>query len=81
MNIILLDPKNTLADGMYGLSFRQQTHISKVIKAKQGDVLRVGLLNGKIGEGVYQPPVENQAGYIHALTLFSSHPKHLLMVL
>ena len=81
MNIILLYPKNALGDGRYGLTLRQQSHISTVIKAKQGDVLRVGLLNGKIGEGVYQPPVENQAGYIHALTLCSSPPKPLPMIL
>ena len=51
MNIILLDPKYTLGNERYGLTQRQQTHISNVIKAKQGDILRVGILNGKIGEG------------------------------
>ncbi|NLQ18116.1 16S rRNA (uracil(1498)-N(3))-methyltransferase [Marinomonas sp. M1K-6] len=81
MNIILLDAKNTLDDGLYGLTLRQQTHISTVIKAQQGDVLRVGLLNGKIGEGVYQPPSHDKAGYIHSLALFSSPPEPLPMVL
>lgn len=56
MNLIVLDPKQSLGDGVYALSERQQLHISKVIKASAGDVLRVGLLNGKIGEGVYQSP-------------------------
>lgn len=81
MNIILLDPKNTLGDGLYGLTLRQQTHISKVIKAQRGDVLRVGVLNGKIGEGIYEPPGENQLGYIHSLNLASLPPEPLPMVL
>lgn len=62
MNLIVLDPKQSLGDGVYALSERQQLHISKVIKASSGDVLRVGLLNGKIGEGVYQSP-DSQSPY------------------
>jgi 16S rRNA (uracil1498-N3)-methyltransferase len=81
MNIILLDPKNTLGDGLYGLTLRQQAHISKVIKAQQGDVLRVGILNGKIGEGIYEPPSDNQLGYIHSLNLSALPPEPLPMVL
>ncbi|WP_421848883.1 16S rRNA (uracil(1498)-N(3))-methyltransferase [Marinomonas sp.] len=81
MNIILLDPKNTLGDGLYGLTLRQQTHISKVIKAQQGDVLRVGVLNGKIGEGIYEPPSDNQLGYIHSLNLSALPPEPLPMIL
>lgn len=81
MNIILLDSKNTLGDGLYGLTLRQQTHISKVIKAQQGDVLRVGVLNGKIGEGIYEPPTEHRVGYIHSLNLSAQPPEPLPMVL
>ncbi|WP_417537997.1 16S rRNA (uracil(1498)-N(3))-methyltransferase [Marinomonas sp.] len=81
MNIILLDPENTLADGLFALSSRQQTHISKVIKAQSGDVLRVGVLNGKIGEGIYEPPSEDRAGYIHSVNVFVSPPEPLPMVL
>lgn len=81
MNIILLDPNYTLGNERYGLTPRQQTHISNVIKAKQGDILRVGILNGKIGEGVYEPPSEDQAGYIHSLSLSMLPPEPLPMVL
>ena len=81
MNIILLDPENTLADGLFALSSRQQTHISKVIKAQSGDVLRVGVLNGKIGERIYEPPSEDRAGYIHSVNVFLSPPEPLPMVL
>lgn len=81
MNLILLDPKNTLDPDQYALTARQQTHVSKVIKAKQGDVLRVGILNGKIGEGVYEPPSGERLGYIHSLNLFLSAPSPLPIIL
>lgn len=81
MNLIVLDPKLTLQSDQFALSARQQTHISKVIKAKQGDVLRVGLLNGKIGEGVYEPPTYDRLGYIHSLNLTSSAPEALPIIL
>jgi 16S rRNA (uracil1498-N3)-methyltransferase len=81
MNLILLDPKNTLDSGQYALNTRQQTHISKVIKAEQGDVLRVGILNGKIGEGVYEPPKDDRLGYIHSVYLSIPAPQPLPMIL
>ncbi|ETI61096.1 16S rRNA (uracil(1498)-N(3))-methyltransferase [Marinomonas profundimaris] len=81
MNLILLDPNSTLSHDQFALTVRQQTHISKVIKAKQGDVLRVGVLNGKIGEGIYQPPSEGRVGYIHSVNLFLSVPQPLPMIL
>jgi len=81
MNLILLDPKCKLDAERYGLSARQQTHISKVIKAKKGEILRVGVLNGEIGEGVYEPPTDDQCGYIHSLNLTSSAPEALPIIL
>ncbi|MEP0071739.1 MAG: 16S rRNA (uracil(1498)-N(3))-methyltransferase [Marinomonas sp.] len=81
MNLILLDPENTLGTDRYALTDRQQTHVSKVIKAQQGDVLRVGVLNGKIGEGIYEPPSDHQPGYIHSLNLSLSAPEPLPIIL
>lgn len=81
MNLILLDPENILCDGQYVLTGRQQIHVSNVIKAQQGDVLRVGVLNGKIGEGVYEPPSASQLGYIHSLNLSFSAPVPLPIIL
>lgn len=81
MNIILLDASHTLGTGEFELSARQQAHITKVIKAKSGDVMRVGVLNGRIGEGVYEPPSDDKPGYMHSLNLFSSAPLPLPMVL
>jgi RsmE family RNA methyltransferase len=81
MNLILLDPKQTLNAGQYALTDRQLTHITKVIKAKQGDVLRVGVLNGKIGVGIYAPPTVDQIGHIHSLNLTLLAPDALPMIL
>ncbi|MCB5162671.1 16S rRNA (uracil(1498)-N(3))-methyltransferase [Marinomonas algarum] len=89
MNSILLNPDHTLSAGQYRLTARQQQHISKVIKAEAGAVLRVGLLNGQMGEGIYEPPSEgfdqnkeiSDCGYIHSLNLFRSPPAPLPMVL
>ncbi|MBR7889101.1 16S rRNA (uracil(1498)-N(3))-methyltransferase [Marinomonas sp. A79] len=81
MNIILLDPDHTLDIGLYGLSARQQTHLTKVIKAERGAVLRVGLLNGQIGEGIYEPPSDIMPGHIHSLNLTLSPPTPLPIVL
>ena len=81
MNLILLEPEQILNAGQYALTDRQQIHITKVIKAKKGDVLRIGVLNGKIGEGVYEPPTVDRAGYIHSLNLAALPPEALPMVL
>ncbi|MBJ7538914.1 16S rRNA (uracil(1498)-N(3))-methyltransferase [Marinomonas transparens] len=81
MNLILLDTEHQLDQGRYLLSDRQQAHISKVIKAKSGDILRVGVLNGKMGEGQYEPPSDTSPGYIHFISLTQSPPKPLPMVL
>lgn len=81
MNLILLDPKSILDFGQYALSVRQQAHISTVIKAERGDVLRVGILNGKIGEGMYEPPEVDRPGYIHSVNVSLSAPQPLPIIL
>lgn len=50
MNLILLAPEQALSDTCYQLNERQKEHISKVLKKAHGDTLRVGLLNGLIGD-------------------------------
>ncbi|MGR0279474.1 16S rRNA (uracil(1498)-N(3))-methyltransferase [Marinomonas dokdonensis] len=81
MNLILLDPQSQLSEGQYVLSARQQAHLDKVIKPKSGDVLRVGVLNGEMGQGVYQAPQAQQPGFIHSLSLSQSAPAPLPIVL
>ncbi|MDB4837869.1 16S rRNA (uracil(1498)-N(3))-methyltransferase [Marinomonas sp.] len=81
MNLILLDPEHMLDDQAYALIERQKTHLRKVIKAKSGDVLRVGVLNGQIGEGIYEPESTEKPAHIHSVTLSSEPPNPLPMVL
>ncbi|CUB05689.1 16S rRNA (uracil(1498)-N(3))-methyltransferase [Marinomonas fungiae] len=52
MNLILLAPDQALSDSHYQLNTRQQEHIAKVLKKAHDDTLRVGLLNGLIGDAV-----------------------------
>jgi len=50
MNIILLE-KNELSDGHVVLNDHRAKHIVKVLKSRVGDSLRVGVLDGEMGEG------------------------------
>ncbi|KZN14975.1 16S rRNA (uracil(1498)-N(3))-methyltransferase [Marinomonas sp. TW1] len=81
MNLIILEPALTLSEGRYALTERQQSHINQVIKAESGNVLRVGLLGGDLGEGVYQAASADLPAHIHSLQLTQKPPKALPMVL
>jgi RsmE family RNA methyltransferase len=52
MNLILLLPSDFVNEGVVSLSGRRATHIREVHQAAVGRKLRVGLLNGLIGEGL-----------------------------
>lgn len=49
MNLLLLQPKDFLGDGTAAISDQRCQHIVKVLRAKVGDTLKAGLLNGDIG--------------------------------
>jgi len=51
MNMILLQPDDFGDGGSAVLSDGRAQHIRKVLKAEQGKVLRIGLLNGSLGKG------------------------------
>jgi len=51
MNIILLRPDDWAEDQLVLLRDRRAVHIREVLNAEPGDVLRVGLLGGRQGEG------------------------------
>lgn len=51
MNLILLQPDDFRDDGMAVLFDERARHIRKVLKAEPGKVLRVGLMNGALGQG------------------------------
>jgi len=52
MNLILLYPEDFVSEGVVLLAGRRADHVREVHQAGIGRRLRVGLLGGKIGEGV-----------------------------
>lgn len=51
MNLIILEEKDFLNNQIVRLRGRRLLHITNIHKAKVGDRLRVGKLNGKLGQG------------------------------
>ncbi|MCW8848633.1 MAG: 16S rRNA (uracil(1498)-N(3))-methyltransferase [Melioribacteraceae bacterium] len=49
MNIIILTKKDCQSDNIYKISDNRFTHIKNILKSEIGDILEIGLLNGKIG--------------------------------
>jgi len=49
MNLLLLHPDDFISDKHVQIRGRRLLHLNKVIKAKPGDYLKAGRLNGKIG--------------------------------
>jgi len=49
MNLLLLFPTDFISDNHVQIRDRRLQHLNNVIKAKAGDVLKAGLLNGKMG--------------------------------
>ncbi|GAB3486054.1 16S rRNA (uracil(1498)-N(3))-methyltransferase [Marinomonas epiphytica] len=81
MNLILLDPTRVSASGQYWLNERQVTHLAKVVKAKNGDSLRVGELGGKMGEGIFVEACGEVPPHIHKVALHQSPPDPLPITL
>lgn len=52
MNLLLLQPEDFLDDGTAAISDQRCRHIVKVLRAKVGDPLKVGLLNGDVGSAI-----------------------------
>jgi 16S rRNA (uracil1498-N3)-methyltransferase len=51
VNLILLHPHELAADGRVRLHERRADHLVHVLKVAPGDVVRIGLLDGPLGEG------------------------------
>jgi len=49
MNLLLLTPDDFISNDRVQIRGRRLLHLNKVIKAKPGDSLRAGLLDGKLG--------------------------------
>lgn len=54
MNLVLLEQSDFIDSHRVRLEGRRLTHVLQVHRAAKGDTLRVGLLDGKIGEGVVE---------------------------
>ena len=52
MNLILLYPDDFVREGLVSLSGRRADHVREVHQADVGRRLRVGILNGRVGEGI-----------------------------
>lgn len=51
MNLILIENNDVTENGLVRISGRRLKHITSVHRAKEGDKLKVGIINGKYGTG------------------------------
>ena len=52
MNCLLLEPEELAAeDGLVRLDGRRRRHADEILKVREGDTLRVGVIDGALGEG------------------------------
>jgi RsmE family RNA methyltransferase len=61
MNLLLLFPEDLSADNQALISGRRLRHMHETLKSKQGDTLKVGLLNQQIGQAVITDLKEDSA--------------------
>ena len=50
MNLLLIDPEEISSDGHVILNDRRSEHILNILKAKVGDLISAGIINGAIGK-------------------------------
>lgn len=72
VNLIVLMPDDFIREGEVWLTGRRADHVRDVHRAKPGDALRVGLLNGNIGTGVVRE--SGAAGIAMAVSLPTDPP-------
>ena len=51
MNVLLFDEKDELAPGRVHVADRRHRHVREILRAKVGDALAVGRIDGKLGRG------------------------------
>lgn len=49
MNIIILTEEDLKSKNVYSIGDNRFTHINKILKSEIGDIIEIGILNGKIG--------------------------------
>lgn len=50
MNIIILTEKDKTDDGIYSIGDDRFTHIRNILKSEVGEIIKIGFLNGPIGQ-------------------------------
>ena len=53
MNIILLEKSDFIGDKKVSIRGHRAQHISKVLRATPGQLLKIGMVNGNIGQWVF----------------------------
>ncbi len=72
MNVILLTPGDWISEGRVELADHRADHMRRVLGVKQGDKVRVGVLNGELGVGIVTSV--NAAGVAMDVALTTSPP-------
>ena len=81
MNLILLDSEDFISHDVVRLRGRRLDHINSVLRAKPGDVLRVGFLGGKVGSGTVQSLSQTEVELLVDLDQDPPEPLHVTVIL
>ncbi len=79
MNTLILKPNQFTENTRAALSERQTNHIKTILKLSAGENIKIGALNGKLGEGVYEEL--NKQGFIRDIVLGFEPPPTLPLTL
>lgn len=52
MNLLIVEPQQLSPDGTFEVTGSRSEHIACVLRAKEGDAIKTGLLNGRLGSSV-----------------------------
>ena len=81
MNLIILLENDFISSDKVRLTDRRREHINKIHRAVEGETLKVGLLNGKIGSGLITKLNKDCIEMSVTLTLDSPVPAPLTLIL
>jgi len=73
MNIILLE-SHEIADCQVRLTGRRADHIIDVLRARPGDLIKIGIINGKVGHGTIKELQRGRPRSVAATVVLDSDP-------
>lgn len=71
MNLLLLAPEETAADGLVRLEDRRSEHLVRILGCKPGDRVRAGIINGRIGTGEIIAVEKGRGKYARVILCFT----------